>query len=143
MKSWMVIVVLSFIMGLYFCAPPAHPITHDGMVQYYRSAHETRNLNQVKRVVYWGNMPEKVKKRILDGIEQSFARPLKEVKLAPLPDDFEMKRGNLVYPFNPEKTLKVSYKNPDNEGGVLVGKDYFLGKKGDRVYIMFRLNPTE
>ena len=138
MKSLSFTMVLLFFIMLCVCGSAPHPTTYVEMVKAYRSAHKFKNISRIERLVYWGNMPDNSKKRILEGIEKTFSKTIEKMEIGSIPSDLEMKRGNQIFPFSPEKSLKVSYENPGKRGGVLIGTEYALGKREGKVYILYR-----
>lgn len=115
-----------------------HPENYEEMAQAYQSAQKAKNIGKMNRLIFWGSMPADVQKRILNGYKDGFDKKVVKVIIDELGEDFEMSRGDYIYPFPPEKEMKVSYENPGNEGGVWVGSSYFLGKKDGKVYILYR-----
>jgi len=137
MRSLSIIFIIIALAAIFSCGVK-HPASFEELAQVYRMAHETKNIGLIDSLIYWGNMPEKDKKRILGGIEATFSKVIVAVETAELAEDFSMISGDYIYPFAPEKSLKVSYKNPGDEGGVLVGMHFTAGMKNGKAYILYR-----
>jgi hypothetical protein len=137
MKSLSLIFIITALILIASCGIP-HPTNYEELAEVYRLAHETRNRGLIDSLIYWGNMPEPDKKRILSTIEGTFDKVIVAAEVEALDEDFRMISGDYIYPFAPEKTLKVSYKNPGDEGGVLVGMHYTVGIKDGKAYILYR-----
>jgi hypothetical protein len=129
---------LTMTLLLVFSCGVKHPASFEELAQVYRMAHETKNIGLVESLIYWSNMPEPDKKRILGTIAGTFQNVIVSAKTDELPDDFRMISGDYMYPFAPEKALIVSYKNPGDEGGVLIGMNFTIGMKDGKAYILYR-----
>jgi hypothetical protein len=136
MKSFSM-VIFALLLLIFSCGIP-HPTNFEELAGVYRMAHESKNRGLIDSMIYWGNIPEPDKKRILGTIEGTFDKVIVAAQVGELDPDFSMISGDYTYPFAPEKTLKISYKNPGDEGGVLVGMHYAVGMKDGKAYILYR-----
>ncbi|MBN1797338.1 MAG: hypothetical protein JW822_02095 [Spirochaetales bacterium] len=137
MKS-LSLLFLAMTLLLIFSCGVKHPASFEELAQVYRTAHETKNIGLIDSLIYWSNMPEPDKKRILGTIAGTFENVIVSAKTDELPEDFRMISGDYMYPFAPEKTLKISYKNPGDKGGVLIGMNFTIGMKEGKAYILYR-----
>ena len=125
------------------CAPEPHPSTYADLVKAYRAAHRAKSIGGIDRLIYWGSMPQKDKDRILRGIAASFDKTISTAEIGDLESDFKMQSGTYIFPFQPEKTLRVSFENPGNKGGQLVGTEYSVGLKNGMAWILYRSEDVE
>ncbi len=120
------------------CAPEPHPATLADLVKAYRSAHEFKSTGGIDRLIFWGGMPQEDKARILSHITGSFEKTISKAEIVDLESGFKMQAGTSIYPFPPEKTMRISFENPGDEGAQLVGTEYSVGTKDGKAWILYR-----